>query len=157
MNHSPNGLRRLHPQSNANAEDRCINPSPTAFSRINKIEFSNLIPEAPPQLVIEASSGGAGAAGSTLEVFDLHQGKFEHLLNQAASMEYMDEDGYTQVLDRDRTRQTNGAQFCTTKTTYFSKGKWFPKPQITHPCHPKGAGVNPQIDKANSASLAPLK
>ena len=33
INHSPNGLRRLHPQSNANAEDRCIKPSPTAFSR----------------------------------------------------------------------------------------------------------------------------
>ena len=34
MNHSPNGLRGLHPQSNANAEDRCIKHSPTAFFRL---------------------------------------------------------------------------------------------------------------------------
>jgi hypothetical protein len=85
--------------------------------------------------VIESDFGGAGVAGSTLQIFDLSHGRFKELLSDNSRLQDGLEEGYTQVLDLERTRQSKGRRFCVTKALIFEKGKWFEPPRITHSCY----------------------
>jgi hypothetical protein len=75
---------------------------------LQRVEPIELTSDGVPELVIESDFGGAGTAGSSLQVFDLRRGAFQELLNTNSRLEYMDQDSYTQVLDVGQTMQTHG-------------------------------------------------
>ncbi|MGA2116259.1 MAG: hypothetical protein ABSH56_16080 [Bryobacteraceae bacterium] len=109
---------------------------------LEKVELLDLTGGGADELVIESDVGGGGGGGIVFHVFDLRHGRFEKLLQAYSDLEYMDQEGYTQVLDVDRTVQSHGQQFCFSKTTRFEKGKWFKAPRVTHPCYERGYGVD---------------
>jgi hypothetical protein len=98
-------------------------------------------------LVVESNSGGAGEAGSSLQIFDLGRGNFEEVLSTQSRLQYMQEDCYMQVLDISRTRERHGLQFCVTKTTCVPDGKVPGPPRVTRPCYRRGEGVEADDSK----------
>jgi hypothetical protein len=124
---------------------------------VQRIELLDLTGDGVHELVIESDFGGAGGGGSTLQVFGLTRGNLEELLNTNSRLEYMDEEGYSQVLDIDRTLKAHGQQFCVLKETIFEKGKWFKKPIVTRPCYRRGEGVDPKDVKMRNRMLDPLR
>jgi hypothetical protein len=92
---------------------------------IQRASLIDLTGNGTPELVIESDVGGMGSAASTLQIFDLSGPSFHELLNVYSRLEYMDEEGYSQIPDIERTRQARGGRFCTTKTLIFEKGTWF--------------------------------
>jgi hypothetical protein len=126
-------------------------------SSLQKCELLDLIGDGVDELVVESDWGGAGTAGSSLQVFDLSHGSFEEVLNTQSRLEYMDLDRFTQVLNIGRTRQSNGRQVCVSKTTMFEGGKPFEPPRITYPCYNRGYGIDAEDVKARNELLAPLR
>ena len=126
-------------------------------SAVQRIEMLDLTGHNVYELVIESDFGGPGTSGSSLQVFDLSRGRFEELLHTYSWLDYMDEDGYKQSLDIDRTLQTHGQQFCVLKTTRYNKVEWFNPPRVTHPCYKRGEGIDPEGVKLTNESLAPLQ
>ncbi len=135
--------------------DRFLLETSRHFS-LQKIQLLDLTGDGVDALVIESDFGGAGSAGSSLQVFDLSGGSFHELFNGIARLECMDQEGYTQVLDTKPTLQSQGRQFCVMKTTIFEKGQWFPAPHVTHPCYQRGHGVDRGADRQRNKLLRPL-
>jgi hypothetical protein len=123
---------------------------------IERAELLDLTGYGVATLLIQSDFGGAGTSGSSLQVFDLSHGSFEELLNVNSRLEYMTEEGYTQVLDVSRTRETHGQQFCVVKTTLFEQGLWFRHPRITRECYKRGSGINAEDVSFRRKLLAPL-
>jgi hypothetical protein len=113
-------------------------------SRLGRIELLNLGGDGTNDLVIESNFGGPGTGGTRLHIFALSHGRFEEILRTNSDLAYMDEEGYSQVLDIALTRSNHGRQFCFIKATRFESGKWFDHPRISHPCYERGEGVDPQ-------------
>jgi len=128
----------------------------THHSSIQRIELVDLVGAGTDELVIESSYGGAGTAGSSLQVFDLSQGRFDELLDTNSRLEYQDLEGYTQVLDVERTVHNRGQLFCVLKSTLFENGKWFDPPRVSRPCYKRGEGVDSRKVRGRNAILAPL-
>ena len=124
---------------------------------LQKVELIDLTGSGLEKLVIESDFGGAGSVGGTLQVFDLSYGRFEELLNTASRIQYMDEEGFTQSLDYDRTLRLNGRHFCCAKTTLFEHGKWFRTSRVTYPCYDRGFGVDPEDVRARQEMLKPVR
>jgi hypothetical protein len=80
-------------------------------SSLERIELPDLTGHGASELVIESDFGGAGTAGSTLQVFDLSHGRFEEVLNTDSRLQYFDQDSFTQVLDLRRTMRNHGQRF----------------------------------------------
>jgi hypothetical protein len=89
-------------------------------------------------------------------VFDLSRGQFDEVMKTYSRLQDNDREGYTQVLDRNRTLQTHGQRFCATKTTIFEGGEWFQTPHVTHPCYERGFGVSRDELKIGIDLLSPL-
>jgi hypothetical protein len=104
-------------------------------SAIQRADLIDLAGNSSEELVIESNYGGPGVAVSSLQIFDLSHGRFREVFSDYSRLLDSDQEGYTQVLDLERTRHTQGRQFCVTKTVIFEKGKWFNSPHITHPCY----------------------
>jgi hypothetical protein len=107
-------------------------------------------------LIVESDAGGAGTYSIILHVFDLSRGRFEEILNEYSSLEYMTDEKYKQVLDQRRTLLSHGTQFCFVKTVLFENSKPFNPPRVTHPCYKRGAGVDPKDSAERNEWLAPL-
>jgi hypothetical protein len=125
--------RLVHIHGKAVRNDVLLNT--THHSSIQRADLIDLAGNGMEELVIESDVGGAGSTASTLQIFDLSRGRFTERLSDYSRLQYFDQEGYTQVLDLERTRQTHGRQFCVTKAVTFEKGKWFNPPRITHPCY----------------------
>jgi hypothetical protein len=125
-------------------------------SSLQRCELLDLTGNGSDDLIVESDWGGAGTAGSSLQVFDLSHGSFEEVLNTPSRLEYMDQDRFTQVLNIGHTRQANGREVCVSKTTMFEEGKPFQPPLATYPCYNRGDGVKPEDVKARTELLAPL-
>ena len=123
---------------------------------LQRIQLLDLTGDGVDELVIDSDAGGAGTADSSLQVFDLTGGHFEEVLNTMSRMEQEDQAGYTQVLDVNRTRQSNGSLFCVTKTTLFEKGKWLSPQRVTRPCYKRGDGVDAKEIKDRNKLLGPV-
>ena len=108
-------------------------------------------------LVVESNSGGAGTAGSSLQIFDLNRGSFDEVVATESRMQYMTEDWYTQALDIGRTRASHGQQFCFSKTALFEDGKSFRPPRVTHPCYKQGEGIDSGEVTERNKMLAPVR
>lgn len=128
---------------------------------LQRCELLDLTGHGADDLVIESDSGGAGEYDSSLQIFDLSHGGFEELVDTASRLDYRVEvdgqDKYTQVLDIGRSRQTQGQQFCVTKTTMFENGKPFDPPRVTHPCYKRGDGIDAKDASFRKNMLAPLR
>ena len=122
-------------------------------SSLQRSELLDLTGDGVDELVVESDWGGAGTAGSSLQVFDLSHGSFEEVLNTQSRLEYMDQDVFTQVLDIRGTVRTRGQKFCVSKTTLFEDGKWFKPPRLTYPCYSRGDGIDAKADKARNELL----
>jgi len=109
------------------------------------------------QLVVESNWGGAGVAGSSLQVFDLSRGSFDEVLATESRMQHMTEDLYTQVLNAGRTRASYGQQFCVSKTTLLEDGRPIRPPRVTHPCYRRGEGVDSKEIEEWNKMLEPLR
>lgn len=123
---------------------------------MQRAELLNLTGNGVDALLIESDFGGAGTAGSSLQVFDLSHGRFEEVLNANSRLERMTEEGYTQVLDVSRTRKAHGQQFCVVKTTLFENDHWFRRPHVTRKCYQRGDGLDAEDAKFRLEMLAPL-
>jgi hypothetical protein len=126
-------------------------------SSLQRIELLDLAGNGGNELVIESNFGGAGTVGSGLQVFDLSHGRIEEVLHENSRLEYMEEEGYSQVLDIERTRQDHAQRFCVTKTALFEKGEWFNPPRISHPCYKRGDGIDQDEVNLCKEMLAPLR
>ena len=140
--------------ANWSAKERCLLEI-VHHDSLPGIRLLNLTGEGADELVIESSSGGAGTVDSGLQVFDLSNGRLHEVLNTPSRMQYMTDDWYTQTLDVSRTRESQGQQFCFSKTTLFEGGKAFGPPRVTHPCYKRGDGVNSAEVRSRNKMLAP--
>ncbi len=107
-------------------------------------------------LVIESDFGGGGGRASSLQVFELRQGRFDEALSKESRMEFGDH-VYTDTLDIARTRQTHSQQFCTSKTTMLERGERIDPPRTTKPCYRSGDGVNRAVVTERNKGLAPMR
>lgn len=116
----------------------------THHNAINSIQFAHLAGEA-EQLIVESDGGGMGAFGSTLFVFDLSNGMLDKWIEtDSRDVLMLDDDNLsTQNFDVARTAAQQAKSLCFTETTYAEKDKWFRPPRVTHPCYPRGTGVEP--------------
>ena len=127
-------------------------------SSLQRVELSDLTGHDANELVIESNFGGAGTAGSTLQVFDLSHGRFDEVFSTDSRLQAFDEDWYTQVLDLRRTRENHSQRLCSLKTTLFENGKAFKPPRVSHPCFNRGLSIDDaQYAADRNRMLAPLR
>jgi hypothetical protein len=124
---------------------------------LQRVELLDLTGEGADELVIESNFGGAGTAGSSLQVFALKTGSFEELLDEPSRFEYGERDHFTQVLDADRTRQRGGKEFCFLKTALNEEGELFHPHLVTHPCYESREGEVFEGVAERNKMLAPLR
>jgi hypothetical protein len=119
------------------------------------IRLLDLTGEGAGELVIESNWGGAGNVESSLQVFDLSQGRLDEVLNTESRMQDMTDDWYTQTLDLSRTRESHGQRLCFSKTTLFEEGQAFRPPRVTRPCYRRGDGVDSAEVRNRNKMLTP--
>jgi hypothetical protein len=124
---------------------------------VQAIRLMDLAGRGADELVVESNFGGAGTAGSSLQVFDLSRGSFDEVAATESRMQYMTEDWYTQALDISRTRASHGQEFCFSRTALFENGEAFRPPRVTHPCYKRGEGIDSGKGMERNKMLVPLR
>jgi len=106
-------------------------------------------------LAVDSDWGGLGASDVTEDIFDLHRGSFEQVLEVFSRYEGYDA-RYTQKLDIARTRQTHATQFCFVRTQTAENGQTLPAPKTSTPCYKPGNGIQVKINAERNEMLKPL-
>lgn len=113
----------------------------------NQFESIRLIPLSDAnseELVIESDAGerGGDRFGSYLHVLNLTFGRFEELVTVPTKMHVISHaETWTQTLDVPKTRARFGEEFCFVKIVYAAEHLWFPTPEVSGPCYPRGYGL----------------
>ncbi len=122
---------------------------------LQRIALLDLTGDGVGELVVESDFGGAGTWGTSLQVFDLTDRRFNELLLTDSRLEYMGEESYIQSLDVDRTLRSHGQRFCFTKATLIEEGKAFKPPRLERLCYKRGDGVGDGGSELRKTLLAP--
>lgn len=108
---------------------------PAHHTRFAGVRLVDLTGDGVEELVVEPDSGGPGAIGTTLLVFDLSGRRLRQVLATQSRLEYLDTDRYSQVLDVERSVASGGSAVCFDLTVYA-------KARVSHECYPVGTGVD---------------
>lgn len=123
---------------------------------LQRVELIDLTGSGVYDLVIESAWGGAGVAGSSLQIFDLSREHLDEVLNEESRVQNFPDETYAQVLDIDRTLQARGRRFYVKRTILYEHGKPLRPPHVMKLSYKRGDGVEPYERQAQHEMLAPI-